>query len=129
MNTIVHLKQKKLSICVSDEYHDLGIQIISSALNLEGWESIYLGANVPFKAVLEAIEKYKIDVLAISVSIIINLGKADELIRKVKEIFPNIKIIIGGSPFNLDPDLVNKINADGMLKSVNEIEQLEQLLF
>lgn len=122
-------KNKKiLSTCVSDEYHDLGIQIISCALNLEGWESIYLGSNVPIKAVLEAIEKYKIDVLAISVSIIINLGKADELIQRVKEVFPKIKIIIGGSPFNFDTDLVHKINADGMLKSVNEIEQLEQML-
>ena len=105
---------KAVATCVSGELHELGIRLVSDFLEMDGWTTYYLGADMPMHAVVsEAIER-QADVLAISATMSFYLEKVEKLIKAVRssEGGGGIRIMVGGYPFNLDPDLWLKLGAD-----------------
>ncbi|MGM0411662.1 MAG: cobalamin B12-binding domain-containing protein, partial [Bacillota bacterium] len=110
-------KKNKTSIttCVGDELHELGIRMIADLLEMEGWNTIHLGANIPIKDIVDEIEKNEADILAISVTMVANLKKAEKLINEVKanEKIKKTKVMVGGYAFNINKDLWKEIGADG----------------
>jgi hypothetical protein len=36
-----------VAACVSGELHEIGVRMLCDLLEMEGWNTIYLGANVP----------------------------------------------------------------------------------
>jgi methanogenic corrinoid protein MtbC1 len=46
-----------VAACVSGELHELGIRMVSDFLEMEGWDTYYLGANSPASGILSAIEE------------------------------------------------------------------------
>lgn len=100
---------------VSGELHELGIRMVSDFFELEGWSTVFLGANTPHRSIVDMIRETNAEVLAISATIPFNLPKVGELIQFVRTDFPqhDLKIIVGGKPFNTNPDIWKKLGADG----------------
>ena len=105
---------KFVSTCVSEESHVIGIKMVSDILELDGWDTYYLGANVPNRDLISFIIDVKPHVLGISVTIITHIHKVIELIHAVRDIeaLKDIKILAGGYPFNVDKDLWKQVGAD-----------------
>lgn len=103
-----------VSACVSSELHELGARMVADFFEMEGWDTYYLGANVPAKSIIEAIELQQADILAISTTMISNIRATEQLLREIRasEAGKKIKILVGGYPFNLSPDLWQKLGAD-----------------
>lgn len=104
-----------VAAAVGGDFHDIGIRMVADCLDLDGWDVAYLGANLPaFEAVREVRER-KVHLLAISASTFLHLRDAGELIDAVRAepSCADVKVIIGGPPFNLIPDLWRKLGADG----------------
>ena len=115
--------------CIGNELHELGIRIIADFLEMEGWNTYYLGANSPINAILSAIDENKADVLALSVTLSPHLKQARKLIEeiRVKSKLP-IKIIVGGYPFLQDKELWKKIGADAYAATATSVHhQLTEL--
>jgi len=55
--------------CIEDEYHEMGITCVANALEVNGWTTYYLGANVPTSSFVDAIVQYSPDVVCISSTI------------------------------------------------------------
>lgn len=108
--------------CVHDELHELGARMVADFFELDGWDAYYLGANTPLKDILSTLEEKKPDLLGISTTITYHLGKLQDLIQAVKSTFPDqqIPILIGGRPFNVDPELGQKLGADGQALNAPE---------
>lgn len=107
---------KTLVACtISGELHEMGIRMVSDFFEMDGWDTYYLGANMPDKELKESLIAYKADVLAISVSLPTNVSKAALLIKKIRDSsdLKNIKIIVGRYPFLTNPGLWQRIEADG----------------
>ncbi len=106
--------KKVIATCVGTEQHELGIRIVNDFLEMEGWDTYYLGANAPMEAIILAIKDNQPDLLALSVTLTPHVKNVIEIIQKVKNIFPTIKILVGGYPFLRDNSLAEKIGADGV---------------
>lgn len=114
----------KTMICASvgGELHEVGVRMVADFFEMDGWETYYLGANVPDPALLQAIERYDPDLIGLSATIGYHVGRIAELVELVRG-HPRagrVKIIVGGSPFNHEPDLWKDVGADGWANDANE---------
>lgn len=123
---------KRLVACsVAEELHELGIRMVTDFFEMEGWDTHYLGANMPDNHLVKSIKENKPDVLAISVTIPLHINKAKKLIKKLRRDpeLQELKIIVGGYPFKIVPDLWKKIGADASAGSAtNAIETANKLI-
>lgn len=110
-------KGLKLVACaISGELHELGIRMVSDMFELDGWDTYYLGANMPDINILTSLKDQNTDVLALSVTMPFHLSKAENLIKKIRtdRELDRLIIIIGGYTFNIDSKLWKRFGADGM---------------
>ena len=111
---------KMIGVCVDDELHEIGIRMVCDIFELSKWDTYYLGANVPHSSVLSELKRIKPDILALSVTLASKVPACIELIGLVRRDYADIKIIVGGRPFNTDKDLWEKIGADGYSVDAND---------
>ncbi len=110
-----------IGTCVSGELHEIGLRMVTDIMELDGWDTTYLGANMPNEAIVNTIAERKVDLVAISVTFPLNLHKAEDLISRIRS-HPDTqkaKIMVGGYPFINDPSLWQKIGADNFAADAN----------
>ncbi len=112
---VQRLGKRLVAICVGDELHELGLRMLSDFLEMDGWDTYYLGANVPLESILKAISEPPADVLAISTTMTIHLPFTQMIIDRVHDesFSTGARILVGGYAFNIDPMLWQKVGADG----------------
>ncbi len=98
---------------VSGNVHDLGIRAISYMLEMEGWRTIYLGADVPAYDLPAAADFYDADVMMLSLALSSQLPKLRTAIRSIREHNAKLQIMVGGNAFYGISGLWRKIGADG----------------
>jgi methanogenic corrinoid protein MtbC1 len=86
--------------CVPGELHQIGIKMASDLLEKNGWETYFLGANVPAKDLIIFTRGVQPDLLALSSSLNFNLPELYKLISSFRIHFPVTPIIIGGQAFS-----------------------------
>jgi len=121
---------KLIATSVSGELHELGIRMVSDFFELEGWDTYYLGANTPSSSVIDMIKATEADLLAISATIPVHISKVQKLIADIRNNIPaeSIKIMVGGKPFNDNPELWKKVNADAFAFTALEAVEKANLL-
>jgi methanogenic corrinoid protein MtbC1 len=95
--------------------HDVGLQIVASFFELEGWRVINLGANVPVCDLVQATVFFAADLLLLSAALSIQLSAVADAIKAVREgeRGRNVKILAGGLAFADLGDLATELGADG----------------
>jgi len=116
---------KFVAVCVAEETHQVGIKMVADILELDGWDTYYLGENVPKRDLISFLIDQKPQVLGISVTMVGHLQNVIETIEAIRniDVLKYIKILVGGYPFNIDKELWSKIGAD--LYAPNAIETCE----
>jgi len=106
---------RMVAACVGEELHEIGLRMLSDMFEMHGWDTYYTGANVPAKAIIDTLLARRADVLALSVTMTYHVTMAKELIAAIRahESCRRVKILIGGLPFNIDPELWRNVGADG----------------
>ncbi len=97
---------------VGTELHEMGARMISDLFSYHGWDSIYLGAGVPNKDLLAAIEKHRPNLVAISITMPQHLQQGNELVQMIKKSYPNIKVGVGGRAFQATDEIWKKWDID-----------------
>lgn len=106
--------RKMVAACVSGELHEVGVRMVADIFEMEGWDTYYLGANTPAESILETLKDLEPDLIAISASIHYNIGAVKDLIDLIrKSSLKQVKVLVGGRPFLLAPELWKKVGADG----------------
>ncbi len=103
-----------LATCVGEELHEMGARMVADLFELNGWDTHYLGANMPPSGVIAALEKTSPDVLAISTTLVSHVTRVRELIERVRDSQqgPRVKILVGGRPFIIAKELWRRVGAD-----------------
>lgn len=120
---IVQNKNKRVaSLCAPGEIHSIGLKMIHNLLEQDGWTAYFLGNNVPTPSLLSFVKEQSIDLLIISTTMDYHLNSLENLISTLKntENKKDMKIMVGGRPFNQNPELWKKIHADGFSKDCME---------
>ncbi len=104
-----------VATCVAGDLHEIGVRMVADFFEMEGWSTYYLGGNTPHESVVATIIDQQAHVLAISVTISSHMEAVRELIREVRGNpgCTRVRILVGGYPFSLDPDLWREVGADG----------------
>jgi methanogenic corrinoid protein MtbC1 len=101
--------------------HEIGLRMISDLLELEGWQTFYLGANTPALSVVAITKEKKAQVLALSICLPSSGPALRELISIAREsLGDKVKIVIGGYTISADPVYAASFGADGLAADVGE---------
>ncbi|MDB4997201.1 MAG: cobalamin-binding protein [Myxococcaceae bacterium] len=121
-----------LGACIAGNMHEVGLRIIVDLLEINGWDTQYLGANTPIEAIQAAAVVQRPDILAVSVALPSHLRALRSLIEAIRAEpqCAQTKIIVGGLPFNVDLELWRRIGADGNARDAGQAIRLaEELVF
>jgi methanogenic corrinoid protein MtbC1 len=104
-----------LVFAVCGELHEVGPRMVADLLEREGWRTYFLGANLCNEDVQKAVEEHKPDLIALSATVPLSVDSAARQIRSLRgnDGLKGLKILVGGRPFTLDPQLWKRVGADG----------------
>lgn len=123
--------RRLLACSVGGELHEIGVRMVADFFEMEGWDTSYLGANMPSSELIGTLKEHDYDLLAISVTMLPFLDRAGELIQKIRSDseVSGTRIMVGGYPFQMEPDLWKRLGADGSAPSAREaVEKAPELL-
>jgi MerR family transcriptional regulator, light-induced transcriptional regulator len=105
---------KLIACSVASELHEMGIRMVSDFFEMDGWDTYYMGSNMPESHLLQSLREHDANLLAISVTLPIHINRVESIIRNVREKpeFRDLRIMAGGYPFGIIPGLTEKVGAD-----------------
>lgn len=120
----VDSKFKSVVTCIDKEFHELGAKMVSHVFEMCGWKTYYLGASVPTKEIVKYVRRIDPDIIALSWSLYLNLGRFLELIDHLVKFFPHKKIVVGGQALNGNSDNILKKYPNAIyIPSVHELDK------
>jgi methanogenic corrinoid protein MtbC1 len=118
-----YLEQPNIAITTLDDFHFLGKRIVYSILRSSGFKVMDLGRTT-VNELVKSLKENSIQILLVSVLMLNSALKIKELIERLDEQNIAPKIIVGGAPFRMDPDLWNRVGADGSGKNASDAIKL-----
>jgi methanogenic corrinoid protein MtbC1 len=114
--------RKIIATSIGGELHEIGVRIIADFFEMEGWDTYYLGANSPTAAIVQAIADRRADILAVSATMTFHIRAVENLIATVRASADSnrVKVLVGGYPFNVEPELWKRVGADGYAADASE---------
>jgi methanogenic corrinoid protein MtbC1 len=111
------------AICVLLDYHMLGKRIVHSMLRAAGHEILDYG-RVTVEELARKVPADGIEVLLVSVLMLPSALRVRELRKALDGAGSRVKIVVGGAPFRLDPELWTDVEADAMGATASEAVEL-----
>jgi methanogenic corrinoid protein MtbC1 len=97
------------------ELHEVGLRMSADLLEMAGWQTWYLGANMPAQSIIEICREKHVQLLILSMCLPINGPELRALIATVREeLGAGVKIIIGGYSISSDPIYAASFGADAV---------------
>jgi methanogenic corrinoid protein MtbC1 len=114
--------RRAVAMCVGGELHEIGLRIITDLLELEGWQTWYLGASVPPAAAVQLCADQKADVLLVSATLPPHLSAVSEVIThfRGRTELAQSKVVVGGRAFRTAPEVWRTIGADGYAANADD---------
>jgi len=100
---------------VEGDVHDIGKNLIKMMFDVAGWTVYDLGKDVPLEKFVEEQIRTDSDIVGLSALMTTSMVAMPEIVKKLKEKNPNVRIMLGGAP--ITPEIVEKYGADGYAES------------
>lgn len=85
-----------LLAAVEGEGHALGLRMAADVLEDAGYESLYLGADVPTDALLRAADTFSPDVVALAATLPSLAPRLQAVAGEVRRVYPRLGLLVGG---------------------------------
>jgi len=98
---------------VAGDLHDIGKNLVKLMLEGSGFEVIDLGTDVPADKIVEAVNEYNPDVVALSALLTTTMSAQADVIKALEAagVRDKVKVIVGGAP--ITDAFAKEIGADG----------------
>jgi MerR family transcriptional regulator, light-induced transcriptional regulator len=119
--------RKMVTTCVPGELHEMGARMVTDFFEMDGWDTYYLGANMPIDAVIRFLGDIKPQCLAISATMTFHVSAVEEMITRIRlspDVSKDLKIMAGGYPFKVAEGLWKTVGADGYAINASEAVEL-----
>ncbi len=119
-----------VAAAVAGNLHDLGLHVVGHFFQMDGWRVIQLGANVPQRDLVEAVEFFRPDLVALSVALAAQLPALKAAIDALRASDEGAKarILVGGGGLAELGDLASQLGADGYAAGPEEAVALGNAL-
>lgn len=97
---------------VGGELHEIGGRMLADIFQLRGWDALFVGANTPVTAIVQLAAEHRADVVAVSATFGTHVPLVRDVVGRLRET-STARVIVGGRPFLLLPDLWRDMGADG----------------
>jgi methanogenic corrinoid protein MtbC1 len=81
---------------VEGEQHALGLRMAADVLEDAGFQTIYLGADVPTSDLLQAVSAFSPDLLALSATMPELADRLEEVSGVIRDSHPEVELLVGG---------------------------------
>ena len=107
---------------VGGDMHSFGARVASDFFEMDGWETLYLGANTPRQDLLDALVHYRAPVLALAVTSQLHLRPVALLIRSAREdaATRDVRVLLGGRAVDQHLGLGERMGADAVVDTPRE---------
>lgn len=116
-------KQVKIGIAVLEDHHQLGKRIICSILRSSGYEIIDYGHGIGVEELIVKTVDDQLEILLISTLMLPSALKVKYVIKGLKEQGVKTRVIAGGAPFRLDPELAKAVGVE-TVKNASDLPAL-----
>jgi len=125
-----HGKYTMTAVCAGDELHEIGMRMVADFFEISGWDSTFLGSNLPTHLIVEQLLEHPTDLLAISATTSSQLNDIRDLITMVRnhKQLQKVRIIVGGKVFNETPNLWKTVGSDGYALDPEQAVLMSELL-
>lgn len=89
-------KPRAMLAAVQGEEHALGLRMAADLLEDAGYETIYLGADVPTEALMQAVAELSPDLLALSATMPESALTLEDVLAGVRAERPEVTLLVGG---------------------------------
>ena len=100
---------------VEGDVHDIGKNLVKMMFEVAGWTVHDLGKDVPLDKFVEEQLRTDADIVGISALMTTSMLAMPEVIKKLRAKNPNVRIMLGGAPLNLE--IAEKYGADGYART------------
>ncbi len=81
---------------IAPEMHQVGAKMVADTFEMAGWDSLYVGANTPKEEAVRLLEERSPDLLALSLTMVFNVGPLEAMVEAAQAACPGLQIVIGG---------------------------------
>ena len=122
--------RRLVAACVGGDLHEIGVRMVADFFEMAGWDTYYLGANVPLDGIIDSVTERRANVLAISATMSYHVSAVADVIRAVRRNSGprQVRILVGGYPFRVDSELWRSVGADGFAVDASEAVTLANRL-
>ncbi len=100
---------------VEGDVHDIGKNLVKMMFEVAGWTVYDLGRDVPLDKFVEEQARTGSEVVGLSALMTTSMLGMPEVVKKLREKNPKVRIMLGGAPLN--PEIAEKYGADGYARS------------
>lgn len=117
--------QPRSAIVVLNDHHLLGKRIVYAQMRASGFELFDYGRmDVP--TLVARVQADRVRVLLVSVLMLASALQVGELRRALDAAGADVKIVVGGAPFNFDPALWQEVGAHAMGRTASDAARVVQ---
>ena len=111
-----------VATCISGDLHEVGIRMVADFFEMEGWDTFYLGANTPIESIIRTLREQEANLLIVSATMAYHVRAVSDLIQAIKKdsALNHVRIMVGGYPFNVAPELWQTVGADAHANNAAE---------
>jgi MerR family transcriptional regulator, light-induced transcriptional regulator len=120
-----------VSVSLGSEQHEIGMRMVTDLFEYEGYETHYLGSNIPIQDIVNYVDIHKPNILAISITLSVHLSSLKQCVTMIRsnKNLNNMKILIGGQAISKYSDPIHTFNVDGFALNANDaIKEGERLV-
>ncbi|WP_409299718.1 B12-binding domain-containing protein [Peribacillus sp. SCS-155] len=89
-------KKKAMFFCLEGEQHYIGLKMVNSLFEEYEWDTQYYGSNLPLEYALKNAEKWKPDLVGISVTIVYHLSMLEDYTKAFASLASPPILMVGG---------------------------------
>jgi methanogenic corrinoid protein MtbC1 len=122
--------RKVVIACVEGELHDFPARLVADALDLAGYDTRFLGADVPTGSLLQVIEEEKPDLLALSITMPFHAaGLRRQMTRVREQLGARLPIAVGGLASGQITAVTGELEPEIIANTVDDLLAAVERLF
>ena len=118
-----------VAACVDSERHEVGLRMVCDLLEMQGWDTTFLGSTVPSDSLAAMLRERRPDAVALSVSLASHVPRLARTVAELRDTLgeETPAIVVGGRPFMDQPSLASRVGADIVALDADQaVQRLEE---
>ena len=110
----------RVAIAVLEDQHVLGKRLVAAHLRAGGVALLDLGVGLSAPVLVAQALEARVDVLLVSTLMLRGALKVHDVVRRLRDAGSAMRVVVGGAPFRLDPELYLEVGADACGRSAGD---------